>query len=67
VNGERFDEHPDAVIMVTDGHAPAIAPAEPDKWIWLITPGGDDWPERRHPPMACHRVRRSENLSDSRS
>ncbi|GAA2112408.1 vWA domain-containing protein [Actinomadura alba] len=57
VKGERLDEHPDAVIMVTDGHAAQMTPAEPDKWIWLITPGGDDWPERRHPPMACHRVR----------
>ncbi|NRQ32592.1 hypothetical protein HII36_12185 [Nonomuraea sp. NN258] len=57
VAGERFDEHPDAVIVLTDGHAPPIVPAEPDKWIWLITPDGDDWPERQRPPMACHRVR----------
>ncbi|MEU6786932.1 hypothetical protein ABZ912_47730 [Nonomuraea angiospora] len=57
VNGEWFDEHPDAVIVLTDGHAPPITPAEPDKWIWLITPTGDDWPDRHRPPMACHRVR----------
>ncbi|MEV4253693.1 hypothetical protein AB0J52_11050 [Spirillospora sp. NPDC049652] len=56
VGGRRLDVEPDAVIMVTDGYAPAVTPAEPDRWIWLITDGGDDWPERHHPPMACHRV-----------
>jgi hypothetical protein len=56
VNGERLDQHPDAIIMVTDGHAPPITPAQPDKWIWLII-DGDDWPEHHDPPMACHRVR----------
>ncbi|WP_457032870.1 hypothetical protein [Kitasatospora sp. P5_F3] len=58
--GGLFAENPDAVIVVTDGHAPPITPAEPDKWIWLITDGGDgsgdDWPEHHRPPMACHRV-----------
>ncbi|WP_433325916.1 vWA domain-containing protein [Spirillospora sp. CA-294931] len=53
VDGKLFDEHPDAIVMVTDGHAPPIVPAEPDRWIWLITPGGDDWPDRT---MACHRI-----------
>ncbi|MEU0569786.1 hypothetical protein ABZ297_31015 [Nonomuraea sp. NPDC005983] len=57
VNGERIDTHPDAVIVVTDGHAPPITPVQPDRWIWLITSDGDDWPDRQHPPMACHRVR----------
>ncbi|WP_330275485.1 hypothetical protein OG205_07375 [Lentzea sp. NBC_00516] len=57
VNGEHFEEQPDAVIMLTDGHAPPVTPAEPDKWIWLITEGGDDWPDHHTPPMACHRVR----------
>ncbi|OIV36627.1 hypothetical protein BIV57_15240 [Mangrovactinospora gilvigrisea] len=56
VDGERFDERVDAVIMVTDGYAPHITPADPDKWIWLITDGGDDWPESHAPAMACHRV-----------
>lgn len=56
VGGKLFDERPDAVIMLTDGYAPHISPAEPDKWIWLITPGGDDWPEHHQPQMACHRV-----------
>ncbi|MFC7328195.1 hypothetical protein [Marinactinospora rubrisoli] len=56
VGGRRFEERPDAVIMVTDGHAPHVTPADPDRWIWLITENGDTWPERHHPPMACHRV-----------
>jgi predicted metal-dependent peptidase len=56
VNDEFFAETPDAVVMLTDGHAAHITPAEPDKWIWLITEGGDDWPDHHTPPMACHRV-----------
>jgi len=56
VRGRFFEERPDAVVMLTDGFAPHITPAEPDKWIWLITEGGDDWPEAHSPPMACHRV-----------
>ena len=55
--GELFDETLDAVVMVTDGLAPPITPAEPDKWIWLITEHGDDWPDGRSPQMACHKVR----------
>jgi hypothetical protein len=57
VDGKHFDERPDAIVMLTDGYAPHVTPAEPDKWIWLITEGGDDWPDTHHPPMACHRVR----------
>ncbi|MDX8141786.1 hypothetical protein SK854_06680 [Lentzea sp. BCCO 10_0061] len=57
VAGRHFEERPDAVIMLTDGFAPHVTPAEPDKWIWLITEGGDDWPDHHTPPMACHRVR----------
>jgi predicted metal-dependent peptidase len=56
VRGARFEQAADAVVMLTDGYAPHITPAEPDKWIWLITQGGDDWPERHRPPMSCHRV-----------
>ncbi|MER6998154.1 hypothetical protein [Streptomyces sp. NPDC000410] len=56
VDGRPFEETPDAVVMLTDGYAPHITPAEPDKWIWLITEGGDDWPESHTSPMACHRV-----------
>lgn len=53
---EARDEPADAVIVVTDGYAEPITPAEPGKWIWLITPGGEEWPERHSPPMPCHRV-----------
>ncbi|RMI37348.1 hypothetical protein EBO15_36110 [Actinomadura harenae] len=56
VAGRRLETEPDAIIMVTDGYASHVTPREPDRWIWLITDGGDDWPERHHPPMACHRV-----------
>lgn len=56
VDGKLFEERPDAVVMLTDGYAPHVTPAEPDKWIWLITEGGDDWPDAHNPPMACHRV-----------
>ncbi|CAM5342947.1 DUF2201 family putative metallopeptidase [Streptomyces canus] len=56
VDGRRFDVTPDAVVMLTDGYAPPLTPAEPDKWIWLITEGGNDWPETHTPAMDCHRV-----------
>ncbi|MFF7214998.1 hypothetical protein ACFZAU_31410 [Streptomyces sp. NPDC008238] len=56
VRGRRFEERPDAVIVLTDGYAPHITPRDPDRWIWLITEGGDDWPDAHTPPMACHRV-----------
>jgi hypothetical protein len=56
VRDRSLEERPDAIVMLTDGYAPHITPAEPDKWIWLITAGGDDWPEHHDPPMACHRV-----------
>lgn len=56
VNGRRLEWEPDAVIMVTDGYAAHVTPADPDRWIWLITDDGDDWPDRHRPPMACHRV-----------
>lgn len=57
LDGVPFEERADAVVVLTDGHAPHVTPAEPDKWIWLITPSGDDWPDAHDPPMACHRVR----------
>lgn len=56
VAGKTFAHEPDAVVVVTDGYAPHVTPADPDRWIWLITDGGDDWPEHHHRPMACHRV-----------
>ncbi|WP_426501983.1 DUF2201 family putative metallopeptidase [Dactylosporangium sp. McL0621] len=61
VGGKRLEDRVEAVIVVTDGHAPVVRPAEPGKWIWLITDGGDTWPERQIPPMACHRVRTGED------
>ena len=56
VGGRVLDVSPDAVVVLTDGYAPPVTPAEPDKWIWLITEGGDEWPERHTPAMDCHRV-----------
>ncbi|WP_189265621.1 DUF2201 family putative metallopeptidase [Streptomyces fuscichromogenes] len=56
VAGRRCDVAPDAVVVLTDGYAPPITPAEPEKWIWLITEGGKDWPETHTPAMDCHRV-----------
>lgn len=56
VNGRLFEEVPDAIIVVTDGYASPVTPAQPDRWIWLITDGGDEWPDRHNPPMSCHRV-----------
>ncbi|ANP50740.1 hypothetical protein J2Z21_004513 [Streptomyces griseochromogenes] len=56
VGGRRLDAVPDAVVVLTDGYAPPITPAEPEKWIWLITEGGDEWPERHRPAMDSHRV-----------
>jgi predicted metal-dependent peptidase len=56
VGGRRLDVTPDAVVVLTDGYAPPISPAEPEKWIWLITEGGSEWPETHTPAMACHRV-----------
>ncbi|MFG2966723.1 MULTISPECIES: hypothetical protein [unclassified Streptomyces] len=56
VAGRRCEVSPDAVVVLTDGYAPPITPAEPEKWIWLITEGGDDWPEKHTPAMDCHRV-----------
>ena len=45
--------------MVTDGYAPHVTPADPDRWIWLITDNGDTWPETRTPadglPSGHHR------------
>ncbi|WP_433199933.1 hypothetical protein ACQP00_27880 [Dactylosporangium sp. CS-047395] len=61
VGGKRLEDTVDAVIVVTDGYAPEVRPAEPEKWIWLITDGGSTWPETQDPPMACHRVRTGED------
>lgn len=56
LEGVEVEEEPDAVIMVTDGYAPHVSPIDPDKWIWLITESGDDWPDSHNPQMAAHKV-----------
>lgn len=38
------DDDLDFVLVLTDGYAPELIPSEPDKWIWLIVPGGTTWP-----------------------
>lgn len=64
VNGKRLEVEPDAVIMVTDGYAPHVTPADPGRWIWLITDDGDDWPDRHDPPMSCHRITSPQQAPD---
>lgn len=36
--------YPDGVLMYTDAYAPPIQPEHRDRWFWLVTPGGSDWP-----------------------
>lgn len=48
------DEEFDCVLVITDGFAPHIHPKEPDKWIWLIVPHGDTWPEAAG--MSCRQI-----------
>jgi predicted metal-dependent peptidase len=43
---DRRDEEPDFVLVITDGYMRHRVPSAPDKWVWLITPGGDKWPEQ---------------------
>ena len=38
------DDDLDFVLVLTDGYAPELLPSDPDKWIWLIVPGGTTWP-----------------------
>jgi hypothetical protein len=48
------EDDQDFVLVITDGYAPKIHPREADKWIWLITPGGDPWP--LDAGMSCREV-----------
>lgn len=50
---EYVENHPDgpSVLVITDGFAEPIAPAHPDRWTWLITPDGHDWPAYAPRPM----------------
>lgn len=43
VDGETVDHDYDVVVMLTDGDAPPVSPANPDKWLWLITDSSTDW------------------------
>jgi predicted metal-dependent peptidase len=38
------DEELDFVLVLTDGYAQELIPSSPEKWIWLIVPGGTTWP-----------------------
>ena len=54
-NGEHCcDEDQDFVLVLTDGYAPHITQTDPDKWIWLIVPGGDAWP--MNAGMSCREI-----------
>lgn len=44
----------DFVLVVTDGYAAELDPSDPDKWIWLIVPGGSSWPLERG--MSCREI-----------
>lgn len=52
----EMDEDADCIIVFTDGYAPHITPRDPEKWVWLIVPGGDTWPERHEVPMATYEI-----------
>jgi hypothetical protein len=51
---QTLEEEQDFVLVITDGYAPHITPTDPDKWIWLISPGGDCWPQDAG--MLCREV-----------
>lgn len=38
-----LEEEPDMVIVVTDGYAAKVVPADTHKYLWLVTAGGDAW------------------------
>lgn len=52
--GECCEDDQDFVLVITDGYAPHIVPTDPDKWIWLVTPGGDTWAQDAG--MLCREV-----------
>lgn len=62
VNGQTLDFHPDVVLMLTDGYASPISPAEPDKWVWLITENGsDDWIQNQG-DMVSHKIQTGDGV-----
>lgn len=52
------EDDQDFVLVITDGYAPEINPRDPDRWIWLIVPGGSPWPQDRG--MSCRSIDLSE-------
>lgn len=59
LDGEKFNQRVDAVVVVTDGYANPIRPADPAKWIWLVTQGGSMWMDEAtsvNPKMSCHEI-----------
>jgi predicted metal-dependent peptidase len=48
------EDDQDFVLVITDGYAAELVPENPDVWIWLITPGGNTWPEKYG--MSCREV-----------
>jgi hypothetical protein len=43
--------YPDAVVVVTDGEFRHFTPANPKRWVWVITRHGDPWPSTHEPRM----------------
>lgn len=46
----------DRVVVITDGYAPHITPADPASWVWAITEQGDTWPARVKNAMTTVRL-----------
>jgi predicted metal-dependent peptidase len=42
---EEMEDAPDFVLVITDGVGPSIVPTNPEKWIWIIEPGGAEVPK----------------------
>lgn len=57
---DQMEQAPDFVVMVTDGFMAERIPKDPDKWVWLITPGGAQWPAKHG--MATHELPAHEKL-----
>ena len=43
----ELDDPLDAVLVLTDGYAAPILPAQAHRWIWLIVDGGSTWPRQQ--------------------
>jgi predicted metal-dependent peptidase len=51
---QTMTEIPDVILVVTDGYASHVLPKHAEKYIWLITPGGDTWPQQYG--MECEEI-----------